>query len=205
LAEGKLRRSSKYVEGFKPKLWEPAFSKSTGKNKFVFVCDMGDLFGEWVPSKWIQKTLTKIKEFDHTNTFMLLTKNPKRYAEFLDLYPDNVILGATIETNRDYQVSKAPKPQDRYSSFRSLCYSRKTVSVEPIMDFDPVVLCSWLREINPEFVHLGYDNYCHKLPEPEIQKTLALKSQLEKFMDVRTKSIRVAWWQRTSLAIKPAR
>jgi len=195
LAEGKLRNLDKYKNGFKPALWEKAFVNTLGKNKFVFVSDMGDLFGEWVPSKWIEKVLNKVCRSHPSNLFMFLTKNPIRYKEFLHLYPKNAILGATIETNHDYNVSKAPKPKERYEALRSLEYPRKTVSIEPIMDFDIEVFASWMKEIKPEFVHLGYDNYGYKLTEPELEKTLALISILKKFTDIRTKTIRKAWWE----------
>ena len=102
LVEGKLRYSEKYRQGFKPNLWEGAFDTQLGKNKFVFVCDIGDLFGEWVPRAWIEKTLNRITELHSSNVFMFLTKNPKRYEEFLSLYPENIILGTTLESNNDF-------------------------------------------------------------------------------------------------------
>jgi hypothetical protein len=194
--KGKLRYSEKYKCGFKPNLWEDAFQKSLGKNKFVFVCDMGDLFGEWVSRRWIEKTLNRITQFHHSNLFMFLTKNPKRYEEFLDLYPENLILGTTIETNHDFKVSMAPIPEKRFEAFKNVEYPRKTVSIEPIMDFDLEVFSSWIKEIMPEFVHIGYDNYGHRLPEPELERTVALINELEKFTDVRTKTLREAWWNK---------
>src|SRR5690606_37459529 len=99
LAETKLKNIERYKDGFKPKLVEKELNKKFYKQS-VFVSDMGDLFGEWVPAKWIVEVIEAIKKSPSSN-FLFLTKNPKHYYEFLDLYPGNVVLGATIETNRD--------------------------------------------------------------------------------------------------------
>lgn len=106
LAETRLKDMARYKDGFEPKLVEKELTRSF-RNKFVFVSDMGDLFGSWVPSEWIEKVIAAIKLSPNTS-FLFLTKNPSRYSEFLKLYPDNIVFGATIESNREYQVSNAP-------------------------------------------------------------------------------------------------
>ena len=53
------------------------------------------------------------------------------------------------------------------------------VSVEPVMDFDLDVFASAIKAVNPTFVYVGYDNYYHKLPEPELAKTKQLGTMLE--------------------------
>jgi len=159
----------------------------------VFVVDMGDLFCEAVTSKWICKVIEAMKT-NRNATFFLETKNPQRYFKFLDELPQNVILSTTIETNRrtDY-VSKAPPPFCRYLAMKTLGWPRKHVSIEPIMDFDLATLVGWMKEINPELVSVGYDNYKHYLPEPSLHKTLQLIQELEKFTKVERKTIRNAW------------
>src|SRR5262249_14162238 len=47
----------------------------------VFVCSMGDLFGRWVPSEWIEAVLKECREAPQWN-FLFLTKFPIRMAEF---------------------------------------------------------------------------------------------------------------------------
>jgi protein gp37 len=94
LAETKLKNIERYKDGFKPKLVEKELNRRFYKQS-VFVSDMGDLFGEWVPAKWIIEVIEAIKK-SPTSDFLFLTKNPGRYCEFLDLYPENVVLGATI-------------------------------------------------------------------------------------------------------------
>ncbi len=188
LAETKLKNVERYRDGFRPKLIEKELSRIFHK-KYVFAVDMGDLFGDWVPSEWILKVIEAIKN-SPSSYFLFLTKNPKRYMEFLDLYPENVVLGATIETNRDYPVSKAPATVERYSFMRKLPFKNRIISIEPIMDFDPEIFVQWLRDIGPVLVHVGYDNYNNNLHEPSLSKTYQLIDQLRAFTRVKTLTLR---------------
>jgi len=92
LAKGKLRNTKRYADGFKPKLIEKEIYRRFNPRDFVFVCDMGDLFGDWVPDNWILKVFEAI-EYNAKSQFLLLTKNPKRYLEFEQDIPFNCILG----------------------------------------------------------------------------------------------------------------
>jgi len=188
LAETKLKDIERYKDGFQPKLVEKELSKRFHK-QFVFVSDMGDLFGKWVPSEWILKVIDTVKKSPSSN-FLFLTKNPIRYFEFVNVYPENVVLGATIETNRDYHVSNSPTPAERQDCMRELPFKNKIVSVEPIMDFDLETMIQWLREIGPVLVHVGYDNYRCRLAEPQLSKTMQLIRNLETFTRVKKLTIR---------------
>jgi len=188
LAETKLKNIERYKDGFKPKLVEKELSKRFHKQN-VFVSDMGDLFGKWVPAEWITKVIDAVKK-SPTSNFLFLTKNPARYFEFLKLYPENVVLGATIETNRDNDFSDSPSIVERFKAMRELPFKNKVVSVEPIMDFDLEPFVQWIREINPILVHVGYDNYRNQLPEPALSKTCQLIDQLREFTRVKTLTIR---------------
>jgi len=66
LANTKLKNSHRYKEGFKPRLNEGEFKAKFRKGEFVFVSDMGDLFGDFIPHKWILKVLEYIKHFPKT-------------------------------------------------------------------------------------------------------------------------------------------
>jgi protein gp37 len=188
LAETRLKNTVKYREGFKPKLAHNELNKKF-KNRFVFACDMADLFGDWVPEEWILDVLATIEK-NPTSSFLLLTKNPKRYEEFLDIYPENLVLGATIETNRDYAVSNASPTVERYKNMAELPFKNKLISIEPIMDFDLDIFTQWLKEIGPTIVYVGYDNYNNGLPEPSLSKTKQLIEKLEAFTRVRVKTLR---------------
>jgi len=188
LAETKLKNVERYRDGFEPKLVEKELNRRFHK-KYVFAVDMGDLFGDWVPSEWILKVIEAIKN-SPSSYFLFLTKNPKRYMEFLNVYPENVVLGATIETNRNYPVSKAPSTTERYNFMKELSFKNKIVSIEPIMDFDLEAFAEWVRNINPVMVHVGYDNYNNKLPEPTLFKTKQLIGTLGSFTRVKTLTLR---------------
>jgi protein gp37 len=72
----------------------PADAMFDTRYKNVFVCSMADLFGRWVPREWIEAVLKVIRENPQWN-FLVLTKFPKRMAEF-DL-PPNLWAGTTID------------------------------------------------------------------------------------------------------------
>lgn len=195
LAEGRLRHLPRYADGFTPKLIEEELRRRFHKG-LIFVCDMGDLFGEWVPGDWIRKVLDVVRQSPKAE-FLFLTKNPARYHEFRDESLPNVIWGATIETNRDIQgISQAPSPTRRYEEMTTLrSWQRRIVSIEPIMDFDLQPLVRRIRQIGPEFIYIGFDNHGHHLPEPPLAKTLELIQALEQFTEVRLKTIRKAHWE----------
>ena len=190
LVETKLSRTEKYKDGFEPKLLEYELKRKF-KKKFVFAVDMGDLFGVWVPRDWILKVITGVC-YNPKSYYLFLTKNPDRYFEFLDVFPQNLVLGTTIETNREYKVSTAPPPVERYKAMMDLPWRNKLISIEPIMDFDLDVLVQWMKEIQPRTIYVGYDNHNKHLPEPPLAKTQQLIQELRRFTRVRTKTLRKA-------------
>lgn len=159
----------------------------------IFVESCGDLFAYGIPDSWIQKVLNYISKFPQT-TFLLQTKNPERFFDFN--IPQNCILGTTIETNRDYHMTKAPSPKERYHVFFMLSNMRDfegnkiyrlMVSVEPVMDFDLDKLLFWIQEIDPEFVSIGADSGQNKLLEPPSEKLKEFIECLQKTTELRLK------------------
>lgn len=85
--------------------WNPEIrfdhSVFTGLNKLktgskVFVGSTHDIFGSWIPYKWITDILYYVRLFPKI-TFIFLTKNPKRYADFD--FPLNAWIGySTTDT-----------------------------------------------------------------------------------------------------------
>ena len=159
----------------------------------VFVESCGDLFAYGIPDTWIWQVLNRIKRFRDT-TFLLQTKNPERFFDFN--IPQNCILGTTIETNRNYAMTRAPNPKQRYHVFFQLNNIRDyegnkiyrlMISIEPIMDFDLDTLLFWMHEIDPEFVSIGADSGKNKFPEPNRQKLAKFITRLEKITEVRRK------------------
>ncbi|MEM2197234.1 MAG: DUF5131 family protein [Desulfurococcaceae archaeon] len=203
LAETKLRNSRKYRDGFSPRIHGEEFKKKFSGG-VVFVSDMGDLFCSGVPDEWVLKVLRHVRKFPNTY-FLFLTKSPSRYLDFINEFPPNSVLGATIETDSDElfmkhspRISQAPLPSIRYGAMKKLEWPMKFISIEPILDFNLDRFTEWIRDINPFMVYVGYDNYGHKLPEPAHDKTLKLMERLSEFTLVVKKTVRPAWYEATS-------
>jgi len=199
LATTKLKNSHRYIKGFKPMLNEVEFRKKFKEGDFVFVSDMGDLFGSFIPSDWIRKVLDHIRHFPEA-LFLFLTKNPLRYEDFLLEMPENAILGATIETNSDQRLEKqkisgAPIVTERYLAMKKLEWDKKFISIEPILEFDLETFSKWIRDIFPFLVYVGYDNYNHNLAEPLMSKTMNLIDSINNDILVIKKTIRPAWYE----------
>lgn len=155
-------------------------------DKVIFVCSMNDLFASSIKEEIIKKVLRKCRE-KQDNTYLLQSKNPYRFNEFLDKLPEKVILGTTIETNRYVEFSLAPSQKIRLRDMVYLSDFDTMVSIEPIMDFDLDVMIGWMKAISPEFVSMGADSKSHNLPEPTPEKIKKLIKELEKFTEVRIK------------------
>jgi len=155
----------------------------------------GDLFGYWVPSSIIERILEVCRSIEKEMWFFE-TKNPGRYINFIGIFPANTVLSTTIETNREHSkavMGYAPTPVER---FKSIMYLKRTfpgfpihISIEPIMDFDLAPMISWMKNLKPVKVAVGYDSLNNNLPEPPKSKTLKLIEQLEKFTDVERKQL----------------
>jgi DNA repair photolyase len=201
LAATKLKNSHRYSQGFKPSLNEKEFNSKFGIGDLIFVSDMGDMFGKFTPTHWIRQVLDYIRQFPEAD-FLFMTKNPNRYLELLPQIPENTILGATIETDSDEivqtdKLSTAPLPSQRYEAMKALDWSRKMVSIEPILDFNLNTFSKWIEDIAPFIVYVGYDNYNHKLREPTLEQTIKLINRLSETSLVIRKTIRPAWFEKT--------
>ena len=113
------------------------------------------------------------------------SKRPEYFKQFLNDFPTNAVLLTTLETNRDEgyrKISKAPVPTERYRQFLSLDFSRKVVTIEPVLDFDLDVFVDWITTINPMYVWLGYNSRSEQvqLPEPDDEKMARFIRQLRK-------------------------
>jgi len=166
------------------RLLEEEFQKPLGIGKLVFVEDCGDLFADAVPKEWILRVIDYCRNYD--NIYLFQTKNPKRFLEFLDKFPEKTILGTTIETNRDYKITNAPAPIKRFMDFPQ--FSKTMISIEPIMDFDLATMVQWIKTLKPTFVSIGADSKGHKLPEPSKEKIEKLIDELKKITEVKIKT-----------------
>lgn len=188
-----------YCYYFVPHIHEKRFKPFRPKEKtIIFVVDAGDLFCNGVRDDWIRRVIDITNKSNENAIFLFLTKNPERYKDFLDDFNPNSILGATIETNRTngyHEISNAPNPKRRYIAMRNLNWDKKFIAIEPIMDFDMGEFYSWIKDINPLAVTIGYDNNNNNLSEPPLEKTENFIKILKNITQVIPKKIRKAWYE----------
>lgn len=178
LALEKLNHLPRYSDGFKPKFIEEELKKRFSPDEFVFVSSMGDI--SFATTSEVLLILNRISQFPLTN-FLIQSKNPRKYWAWNVTFPLNVYLATTIETNRDYHITKAPIPFERFSYLQNYPHTPKFLSIEPIQDFDLEILVNWMKEINPEIIEVGADNYHNHLSEPEWPKVEELLGKLRDF------------------------
>ena len=89
----------------------------------VFVCSMGELFGDWVEQEWIDKVMGQVKNNPQW-IFLFLTKNPKRLVN-ID-FPKNAWVGTTID------IQKRVKAAEKY--MEQVEATIKFVSCEPLLE-----------------------------------------------------------------------
>jgi hypothetical protein len=138
----------------------------------VFVCGNGDIcFADKAYAKQIIKAIKDRNKRRPDITYYFQSKRPRYFESLVNLFPSNVIILTTLETDRDEgydKVSKAPVPSARYQQLYELDYPRKVVTIEPIMDFDLDTFIRWMDDLQPEYVWLGFNSRPKQvtLPEP---------------------------------------
>ncbi len=159
-----------------------------GEGNFIFVCHTIDLFAADVSTEWILNVLGQLRLYPE-NRYLLQSKNPHRFLDFDERYPENVLLGTTIETNRDIVESKAPSCKERAWALGMLSKDdfETMVTIEPIFDFDLDDLVDLIMLANPEWVNIGADSKGHGLPEPPPEKIRLLIDRLRETTDVKLK------------------
>jgi hypothetical protein len=167
LALTRLKHSPRYQGGFEPHVIESEITRQFKPGDFVFIAYMGDIsFADPTDVNFILAKVGRNPEV----RFLMCTKDPMFYRKMGRPLPPNLYLGTTIETNRDYKLSLAPDPFERYDALLYFPHPHKFVSIEPICDFDLVRLFLWITRLKPEIVEVGADNYHNGLPEPSWEK-----------------------------------
>ena len=138
---------------------EKELKTDLGEGNFIFVGSSTDMFAEDVKEEWIIKTLEHCKKY-LKNTYLFQSKNPKRFLNFkIDNFPNDFVLGITLETNRENDLGNAPSRRDRQDYFFDIDLRiRKMITIEPIMDFDVYLLVKEIAQIKPEFVFNSFSS-----------------------------------------------
>lgn len=167
-----------------------------GKNKFIFLGTSTDMFADAVPTEWILQVYDKCLQHPD-NKYLFQSKNPGRYLETqlinhpLMQLKDRICFATTIESNRDYLISKAQSMTERADAMAQLQAMGFSVmvTIEPIMDFDHDELVEMLKKIKPFQVNIGCNTSKEiKLPEPTRDQIYALVQELSTFTNVELKS-----------------
>lgn len=167
-----------------------------GKNKFIFLGTSTDMFADAVPTEWIIQVYDKCLQHPE-NKYLFQSKNPSRFLKpQLINHPlmqlkDKIYFATTIESNRDYLISKAQSMTERavaLAQLQAIGFSIM-VTLEPIMEFEHAELVEMLKKIKPFQVNIGCNtNREIKLPEPTRDQIVALVQELRTFTKVELKS-----------------
>jgi protein gp37 len=104
IAEGRSRNiddRNKYEDPFYPRFWPERLEHKAfnlpHKPCGILVCDMGELFGDWIPKEWQEQVFHSIR-VSQSDRFYLLTKQPQNLAKFSP-FPNNCWVGVTATNN----------------------------------------------------------------------------------------------------------
>lgn len=169
-----------------PRKSKTEFSVKPPAASRFFIGSSGDMFCKSMKDDWIHEALSLCN--DMFSTYVLQTKNPGRYLDFLDYFDSRFILGTTIESNREHHLSKAPSVEKRaYAMFQIPGDIKRFITVEPVLDLDLDEMLEYVLLCVPDFVNIGADSKHHNLAEPDASKLNSLIKELEKETEVRLK------------------
>lgn len=115
-----------YPFGFEPTYhrYRLDYPKKLKMGNNIFVGAMSDIFGKWVPDKWLDE-IFEVCADNPIHNYLFLTKNPERYVEYgVPAYLENMWYGTTITCDADSY---------RFNYLPAGC--KTFVSIEPPMSF----------------------------------------------------------------------
>lgn len=172
------RTVAPYPFGFMPTLRRYALDDigRVRRSKNIFVCSMADLFGEGIPSSWIDAVFEAC-ERNPQHRYFFLTKHPERYVEYGVPIRKNMWYGTTITKRSEVA---------RFNSLPAWC--RTFVSIEPILeDLRPEQSNILFRQV--DWIILGSETGNRK------EKVVPKKEWIDKI-------VRTAWDYGTALFMK---
>lgn len=124
-----MRRMEKRFPGimkpaFHPeRLYQPARVK---KPSLIFTGSSGDMWGDWVPKRWIDEVLNICSTLAAHHTYQFLTKNPMCYGDFRQI--PNAWYGTTCDGTK-----RTENNIDDLVRCTQSCSSTRFVSFEPLL------------------------------------------------------------------------
>ena len=178
-----------YIPHFHPERLYKKLPKTEG-DEFIWVGSSGDI--SFIEESYMMLILEKI-ETNPDKTFFFQTKDPQWFDKWQ--FPENTLIGITLESDIHYpEITKAPTPWKRAIAFYFVEHPRKVITIEPILKFQEKKLLSWIRDIRPERVYIGFDSKKNNLPEPTLKEVEKLIFEMEKLeIKIKRKLIRKGW------------
>ena len=118
-------QSAAYPYGFMPTFHPHRLDQPSRwtKPRTIFVCSMADLFGEWVPDKWIEEVINACLAAPQ-HRYLFLTKNPARYMHL-------IVKGIIPEDQQNFWLgSTATVPETEFFWHDTV---NTFLSIEPIL------------------------------------------------------------------------
>ena len=151
-----VERTPERIEQVRRKAMEPRWNQREFDSKFpkkpsrIGVCFTGDLFGKWIDRSWILCVLERI-EAAPEHQFIVLTRNPARYAEFE--LPANLWTGVSVSDLENESLVFLNARIDRFLAV--VPPDRRILSLEPLTTtyFDeswsaPMLVEGWMRSMD---------------------------------------------------------
>ncbi len=185
-----------------PRLYRKELNADLGERNQIFIGSSTDMFAENIPSEWI----TAVMDYCHqensggkNNIFLLQSKNPKRFLEFLN-HPvvGRCVFCTTLETNRSYPdiMRNAPKIEERVEAMEELARQGfpTLVTAEPLLQFDHDEFLALIKRCKPKWVNIGRNSVRDViLPELTAEEVKELITALKVFTKVHMKSNASMW------------
>lgn len=148
------------VDPFWPRFW-PERMKDFSRLPIgagVFIVDMGDMFGPWVPEEWQAMVMEKIRYFADVR-FYLLTKFPSELLQWSP-FPPNCWVGVTATDALSFCAA--------CQGLRRINATVRYISVEPLVGpFEEDEVDDYFDYFTPDLVIVGAQTKPLRLPKVE--------------------------------------
>jgi protein gp37 len=100
----RFKGTKAFPNGFEPTFHAERLSEPFGVKhpSIIFVCSMGELFGDWIGTNWGNAIFDQIRTFNRIgikHTYIFLTKQPQNLRNFSP-FPDNCWVGISVTDNQ---------------------------------------------------------------------------------------------------------
>jgi protein gp37 len=148
------------ADPFAPRYWHQRWFEPLMRDKpaGIFVCDMGELFGPWLPREWTGRLLRQVRRC-HWHRFYLLTKQPQELVKWSP-FPENAWVGVSAWDHASF-INACHHLQDVKATV-------KYISLEPLLDWKVGIAAKdFMRAASVTWLIVGAQTKPHVMPEHE--------------------------------------